>query len=122
MSSPDLHSLDEIFCGSWLAASNLCQLQLTLRDPECLGARFFWQELPQHDVLRDKAGADLLPGERWLYVEWAGEVPRAMSEAEETRIVRRLHQLGFKQVTVKRLWGVLAPTLPHDGYGKRGCR
>lgn len=93
-----------------------------LRDPQRLGARFFWQEPSQHDELPENAGADLLPGERWLHIQWAGEVAKAMSEAEEAKIVRRLHQLGFRQVTLKRLWGVLAPTLPHDGYGERGRR
>jgi len=116
------YTLRHIFGGSWLAASDLSHLQLTLRDPAKLGARFFWQEVPPDTELREGEAADLLPGERWLFVEWTGEPPRPMSHAEEMKILRRVHTLGFKQVTLKRLWGVLAPTLPHNGYGSRARR
>lgn len=122
MSTSDPYSMSGIFRGTWLAASDLSHLQLTLRDPAKLGARFFWQKLSRDAGFREKEAADLLPYERWLHIEWEGELPLPMSEDEEAKLLKRLWKLGFRQVTLKRLWGVLAPTLPHDGYGDRGRR
>lgn len=117
------YTMERIFSGSWLAAYSLSQLQLTLRNPDRLGVRFFWRQLAADSSLwEDDAYRGAPTDERWLHIEWDGESPRPMTEAEEAKLVCRLHNLGFYEVTQARLWDVLAPTLPHDGYGRRDPR
>lgn len=122
MTKPWLYTMQIIFNGTWLAADCLRTLQLTLQDPETLGARFFWRHFAADSAVWQNEAYEYVPGGRWLYIQWEGEAPRPMTEVEEAKVVRRLHDLGFYEVTQARLWDILAPTLPHDGYGRRDTR
>lgn len=106
--------LMELFNDDDLSMSALCQLLRTLSDPCKLGARFCWGYA---EAIYDEECASL-GIERRLWIQWVDEEPHPMTDADETRLVLRLHALGFTFVNERYIWQLLWSTLPHDGNGR----